>query len=323
MNMTVALCAYSLARWQGLGEAVHSVLEQLREGDDCLLVIDHNDELLARAEERYRDEARLRVVANHGPAGISGARNIAIGHARGAIVAFLDDDAVAEPGWLDQVRRALAEPDVVAIGTAAVPAWAGGTRPSWFPSEYDWVVGCTYRGLPTGVADVRNVNGAGMAFRREVVDAVGGFSAIVGRRGAAYTGCEETELCIRIRQRQPGARIVYLPHVVVHHSVPRERMRLRYFLRRCYGEGLSKARVARLVGTADGLASERSYVLSTLPRGVARELWRGLRGRPAGWLAAALIVAGLVVTGTGYVLGRLGGDSVTPMPGGVMTDAGR
>jgi hypothetical protein len=82
-------------------------------------------------------------------------------------------------------------------------------------------------------------------------------------------------------------------------------MRLRHFLRRCFGEGQSKARVARLVGTTDGLASERSYVRSTLPRGVARELARGLRGQPAGWLAAALIVVGVGITGTGYLLGRL------------------
>ena len=323
MNVTMAVCAYSLARWEQMVAAVGSVLDQLRGADDCVLVIDHNDELLGLAADRFRDEPRLRIVPNRGPAGVSGARNAAVGHARGDIVAFLDDDAVAEPGWLDDVRAALAEPAVVAIGTAAVPMWESGSRPSWFPREYDWVVGCTYLGLPTGAAEVRNVNGAAMAFRREIFGAVGGFSAMVGRRGAAYTGCEETELCIRIRQSRPGARIVYLPNVAVRHNVPRERMRIRYFLRRCYGEGLSKARVAQLVGSDDGLASERSYVRSTLPRGVARELRRGLGGRPAGWLAAALIVVGLMVTATGYTLGRLRGYAVTPVPGEVAAVADR
>jgi hypothetical protein len=91
-------------------------------------------------------------------------------------------------------------------------------------------------------------------------------------------------------------------------------MTVRHFLRRCYGEGLSKARVARLVGSADALASERSYVRSTLPRGVARELGRGMRGRPSGFLAALLIVAGVAVTGTSYVLGRLRREAVTIAP---------
>ena len=49
----------------------------------------------------------------------------------------------------------------------------------------------------------------------------------------------------------------------------------RYFARRCYAEGLSKAEVTRVVGGSDGLASERRYVWSTLPGGIRRELAGG------------------------------------------------
>jgi GT2 family glycosyltransferase len=319
MNVTVAVCSYAMQRWQMMTEAVGSAAAQLGDGEELLLVVDHNDDLLARAAEYFADQSRIRVVANTGLPGISHARNTAVANARGEIVAFLDDDAVANPGWLDSVRSVLADPAVVAVGTAAVPAWAGGRRPSWFPDEYDWVVGCTYRGLPTAAAEVRNVNGAAMAFRREVFAAVGGFSSVVGRRGAAFTGCEETEFCIRVRQRDPGARIMYLPEAAVAHRVPRTRMTVRHFLRRCYGEGLSKARVALLVGSADALASERSYVRSTLPRGVVRELGRGMRGRPSGFLAALLIVAGVAVTGTAYVLGLLRRVALATAPDEVTT----
>jgi GT2 family glycosyltransferase len=317
MNTTVAVCSYSMQRWQMMTEAVASVATQLGAGEEVLLVVDHNDDLFARAAEYFADQSRIRVVANTGLPGISNARNTAVAHARGEIVAFLDDDATADPGWLESIRAVLAEPGVVAVGTAAVPAWAGGQRPAWFPHEYDWVVGCTYRGLPTAMAEVRNVNGAGMAFRKDVFAAVGGFSTVVGRRGAAFTGCEETEFCIRVRQRDPGVRIMYVPEVAVAHRVPRARMTVRHFLRRCYGEGLSKARVALLVGSADALASERSYVRSTLPRGVVRELGRGMRGRPGGFLAALLIVAGVAVTGTGYVLGWWRREALTTTPGEV------
>jgi GT2 family glycosyltransferase len=323
MNVTVAVLSYAMQRWTMMTEAIAAIAGQLADGDDLLLVVDHNDELLGRAKEYFAENGRIRVVANAGLPGISGARNTAVAQATGEIIAFLDDDAVAEPGWLESVRSVLAEPGVVAVGTAAVPAWSGGRRPGWFPDEYDWVVGCTYRGLPTATAEVRNVIGAAMAFRREVFAAVGGFSAVVGRRGTAYTGCEETEFCIRVRQRDSSARIMYLPDVAVAHRVPRTRMTMRHFLRRCYGEGLSKARVARLVGSTDALASERSYVSSTLPRGVARELWRGVRGRPGGWLAALMIVAGVGVTGAGYVVSRLRHEAVTALPGEVGALAGR
>ena len=62
------------------------------------------------------------------------------------------------------------------------------------------MVGCSYTGLPTRRADVRNVIGAAMAFRREAFTLAGTFSDLVGRVGTTPTGCEETELCIRLRK---------------------------------------------------------------------------------------------------------------------------
>jgi glycosyltransferase involved in cell wall biosynthesis len=306
LKATVAICAYTIARWPNLVAAVDSVARQLRAGDECLLVIDHNDELLALATKEFAGRRQVRVVASEGPAGLSGARNTAVAVSRSDLVAFLDDDAVASECWLDRMREALANTDVLGVGTAAVPQWPEGGRPSWFPPEFDWVVGCSYLGLPIEIADVRNVIGAGMAFRREVFDLAGGFSTQVGRIGAVPTGCEETELCIRLRRARPTARITYLPDVSVAHQVTAERLRLRYFLRRCVGEGLSKARVARLVGTDAGLASERRYVLVTLPRGVRREVGRGLRGDLAAWSRSMVIITGTVVTGLAYLRGRLG-----------------
>jgi glucosyl-dolichyl phosphate glucuronosyltransferase len=302
---SVAICAYTLLRWENLVNAVASVLHQLGPADDCLVVIDHNEELRSRAEAEFGAHASVRVVANSGPRGLSGARNTAIALTRGDILAFLDDDAVAGDLWLDRMRAALADPEVFAGGSAALPHWPAGGRPTWFPPEFDWVVGCSYVGLPDVRADVRNVIGAAMAFRREAFELAGVFSTVVGRIGTAPTGCEETELCIRLRRARPTARVTYLPDIAVTHHVTPERLSLRYFFRRCMGEGLSKARVSRLVGAGDGLASERTYVLSTLPRGVGRGLRRGLGGDLAGFSTSALIIAGTLVTGCAYLRGRL------------------
>jgi GT2 family glycosyltransferase len=304
MNATVVICSYSAARWELLVDAVESVLEQLADGDDLVVVVDHNPQLLARAQATFGDRPAVRVLANSAERGISGARNTAVAASRGEIVAFLDDDAVAGPNWLSQLRAALAAPEVLGVGTAAVASWPDQRRPPWFPPEFDWVVGCTYKGLPTRPSPVRNVIGASMAFRRHVFGEAGGFSTVVGRVGAVPTGCEETELCIRIRQACPGGSILFLPDVVVHHRVSRERVGAGYFLRRCVGEGRSKAWVTQLVGAGDGLSSERDYVVSVLPRGLARELRRALRGRWPGWLAAALIVGGFLATAVSYLVCR-------------------
>jgi hypothetical protein len=90
------------------------------------------------------------------------------------------------------------------------------------------------------------------------------------------------------------------------HRIPASRARLRYFLKRCYFEGGSKAVVSELVGARDGLSSERRYTRETLPQGVGRgvaDLVR--RGDPDGLARAATIVAGLATTGFGFCAGWL------------------
>lgn len=302
---TVAICAYTVWRWENMIAAVESAVAQFLPGDECVVVIDHNRELYERTSAHFAGRAMIRTIESDGPKGLSGARNTAIATSRGAIVAFLDDDAVAQPGWLDGMRTTLSEPDVLGVGTAALPQWPGGIRPTWFPQEFYWVVGCSYVGMPTQRSDVRNVIGATMAFRREAFELAGNFSSVVGRVGATLTGCEETELCIRLGNAKPGARIAYLPDVSVAHTVTPDRLRLGYFLRRCYGEGRSKAQVSRMVGMGKGLSSERSYATSVLPRGVVRELRRMIRGHLSGLSAALLIIFGLLFTTMGYAEGRV------------------
>jgi hypothetical protein len=194
---------------------------------------------------------------------------------------------------------------VYGVGGAIEPWWATG-RPGWFPGEFDWVVGCTYRGMPPAAAPVRNLIGCNMSFRREIFDHIGGFRHGIGRIGAHPVGCEETELCIRVHQHWPQATLVYQPAARVFHRIPSSRARWRYFHSRCYYEGRSKAIVAALAGSRDGLSSERTYTLQTLPRGVVQGLLDSVRHRNRSGLArASTIVAGLAITTFGYLTGRL------------------
>jgi hypothetical protein len=219
-------------------------------------------------------------------------------------VAFLDDDASAASGWLERLAAWFRDDAVVAVGGRIDARWLAG-RPHWFPPEFDWVVGCTYVGLPTEAAAVRNVIGANMAFRRSVFAAVGTFTTGIGRIGRRPLGCEETELCIRVRQTLPGATIVYDPAARVRHTVPPERATWTYFVERCYAEGLSKAQVSASVGSRDGLASERSYTARVL----SRALWSGVRDTATNRDGAALqrsaaVAIGLASASVGYLAGR-------------------
>jgi glycosyltransferase involved in cell wall biosynthesis len=298
-SASVVICAYTEDRWDDLAVAVRSALMQDPQPAEVIVVSDHNARLLDRVRRELPEAV---AVPNHEQKGLSGARNSGVAVARGDVIAFLDDDAEATPGWLAHLLAGYRDRRVACVGGAVEPRWPV-RRPSTFPLEFDWVVGCSYRGLPSVPAVVRNVIGANMSFRRDVFEHVGGFRTDIGRVGKRPVGCEETELCIRLRQRRPDAVVLFEPRARVAHRVMPERTRWRYFRARCYGEGISKAIVAKHVGADDGLAAERSYATRTLPRGIADGVIDTFRGDPAGAARAAGIVIGLAATLTGYMVG--------------------
>jgi len=296
-DISVVICTYSEARWADLVEAVDSVRRQSEPCRELIIVVDHNQALLERIREQYADAT---VVENQEPHGLSGARNTGVAIAKSALIAFLDDDAIVERDWLEKLAECLENPDLLGAGTRIDPLWEN-ERPAWLPEEYDWVVGCTYRGLPLAHAPIRNLSGGSMCLRREIFEAVGGFRVGIGRTSTRPLGCEETELCIRAGRHWPQKIFLYDPCIRVHHRVPANRARWSYFFARCYAEGQSKALVSSNVGAGDGLASERMYVLKTLPQGVVRGLADTVFRRDLMGLArAGAIISGLAITIAGY-----------------------
>jgi glycosyltransferase involved in cell wall biosynthesis len=299
-EISVVICAYTLERWDLLRAAITSAGDQqVHHPREVILVIDHNDELFERAREAAPS---IRVIRNSGPPGLSGGRTTGLHAASGRVVAFLDDDAAADPNWLGAMSGAYDEASVLGVGGSASASWERG-RPRWFPEEFDWVVGCSYRGLPTHRAPVRNPIGCNMSFRREPLIRIGGFRSEVGRVGSRPTGGDETELSIRLLSAYPDGRIVYEPQARISHHVPAVRSTWRYFRMRCFAEGVSKAIIARMAGSIPALSTERRYVRRTLPAGMVRGALEALRGRPAGLLRALVIFAGLAVTTAGYIYG--------------------
>ncbi len=300
LRVAVVICAYTDDRFADLCRAVTSVKQQSAQAAEVTVVIDHNEALLHRALRQFPN---CEVVANRYDRGLSGARNTGIDATTAEIVAFVDDDACADVDWLARLQEPFLDDGVLAVGGTVVADWEVG-RPRWFPSEFDWVVGCSYVGLPDRRAPIRNVIGCNMSVRRTVFDAVGGFRSDLGRIAQRPLGCEETELCIRARHAFPAGEVVYEPSAVVHHRVPQSRGTFRYFRSRCRAEGYSKAHVATLVGAESALSSERAYVRRVLPRGVVRALGGAARLDGSGVARAATIVTGLATVSIGYLEGR-------------------
>jgi cellulose synthase/poly-beta-1,6-N-acetylglucosamine synthase-like glycosyltransferase len=217
------------------------------------------------------------------------------------LIAFLEDDAAAEPTWIENLVRAYRDaPSAVGFGGAIKPMWEQ-SLPRWFPMEFSWVVGAT---RPRAVhASVRNVWGGNMLVRRQPFLDADGFRTGFGKlRNASEP--DDTELCLRMQARaEPGSRWIFVPDAVVFHEVPPERRTWAFFLRRCWAEGRGKYALSVLAGPgSNALGEEAAFVRGVLTRGLLGNLAAALRGDPFGLARASAMLLGTAAAGAGFVL---------------------
>jgi glycosyltransferase involved in cell wall biosynthesis len=299
-SASVVIPAHALERSAGLAQTVASAFSQQPRPQEVIVTVDNNLDLYKWVCRELPD---VIPVHNQGTRGASATRNAGASMAGGSVLAFLDDDVVATPGWLRCLTAPLARPGVAGVGGHVEPTWFGPT-PGWMPEEFLWVLGVSYRGLPKIAAPVRNVWAGNMAVARDDFWAVGGFREGFGKLGGDVFRPEDTEFCIRLSTALEDRTWWYEPSARIRHNVPAERTTLRYFLRRCYHEGKGKAEMAAMLGL-DGLRDERRHASRTLPRGFCRELRQAvLRQELSAAQRASAICAGLTATSLGYLVRR-------------------
>ena len=301
LGVSVVICAYTERRWKWTRTAVKSALAQRPRPAEVLLVIDNNTDLAARA--RLEMPEVIVIESNRTP-GLSGARNTALSAATQPLIAFLDDDAEARPGWLASLVKPYIHSNVISTGGSIHPIWPE-LRPRWVPPTFDWVFGCSYQGLPAVQSKVRNPIGANMSMRTRKALDIGGFDESVGRVSNRPQGCEETELAIRLTAQWPKSSVIYVPDAAVDHHVGRERIRLKYFLNRCWHEGLSKATVVRLAGSSAGLERERRHITTVIPLSLLKDIRRLVTGDLYAIGRITITFSGIAMVTTGYLTGHI------------------
>ena len=219
-------------------------------------------------------EGRLVVVASGRPPaegelheprpGLSLARNRALEWAaeRGAeVLAYVDDDAVVEPGWYGALARRWEEapPEVAVIGGPIRPRFDT-PPPPWYSDAIKHVLTLLDRG-----AEVRDLDpdeeavyGANISFRVEPLRELGGFDPGLGHSGKRVFFGEEDAVQRELHRR--GHRIRYVPDAAVVHVIPFDRLTRRSFLRRRFKFGVAlgmrggRARGEALGGSVRALA---------------------------------------------------------------------
>jgi glycosyltransferase involved in cell wall biosynthesis len=173
--------------------------------------------------------------------GLSKAKNMAVQNARGEFIAFLDDDAIASPDWLNRILDAFStgSPRPVLLGGKTEPIWEV-ERPRWLSDEalgafaiIDWM------SEPGYLTDGQYLVGANVAYRTEVLRSVNGFPEHLGRVGTSLRSGEETYVQGVLEEK--GHFPYYDPAVVVQHCVQASRVNREWLLQRAYWQGFSDA----------------------------------------------------------------------------------
>jgi GT2 family glycosyltransferase len=238
-RIAVAICAHNEAPY--LADCVASVMRQTLSPHYEVVVIDNGSTdstpaLLADLQRLYG--GRL-AVCREDHLGLSHARNRALREASAPLVAFLDADAVADPGWLEGVLEAFSHSDRVgAVGGPVRVQWDH-PRPRWWSAPLDEALNAFEPGdEPMRLSYPHYPYGTNFAVRVRAMGGVEGFAAALGRRGASLGAAEDGEACLRLERA--GWEIRLAPSAVVHHRTPPARLRRRYVLRRAFHHGRSQ-----------------------------------------------------------------------------------
>jgi glycosyltransferase involved in cell wall biosynthesis len=222
-----------------LDGALRSVVGQsLRRDKFEVIVIDSSSTDHARTLCEHYEE----IIYIYEPrAGLSRARNIGWRSARGEFVAYLDDDAVASNNWLELILKAFSLGSSC-VGGRVLPLWET-DRPVWLPDSLLWFLSILDWNKPRHVLNEREyLTGANIAFRRDVLEMVGGFREDLGRAyvsGSRLLGGEEIDVQDKLASR--GQERVYDPDIVVSHVILAQRLRKDWFVKRSFWQGVSDA----------------------------------------------------------------------------------
>lgn len=236
--LSVVICTHNRAAY--LYPCVMSVLNQ-SVADVCyeILIVANacTDETERIARELSAKQGVRHVVEP--TLGLSHARNRGWREARGQIVAYLDDDATAEPGWMESALSVFQK-------HRPQPAWVGGAidlacevpMPSWLGRECWHLFGhLDWGDIPCVLGPECYLAGGNSFFRREVLKKMGGFDARLGRRGRLLIAGEETYLdwCLR----HAGEQLYYHPGVRIRHHVSADRFKRSWMYRHAYWQGVT------------------------------------------------------------------------------------
>ena len=276
IEITVIISTFN--RCQFLKEALESILSQ--EYDDGyfeIIIVDNNStdgtrELVSGYSSAYPGIVKY---VREERQGLSNARNRGVQEAEGAIVAFIDDDATADRGWLKGIMEVYENyPDAGVVGGRIEPVWLS-KKPGWLTQNLEMSFGVlNYGNEIQELSFPKTPFGGNFSIKRVLFLALDGFCRNLGRSGDRLLSSEETLLCYLVEQDKK--KLYYTPKAVVHHKILPERLNRRYLFKKAYTQGISNVILERELRQSQNVSwSNDFYDLKEMIKGAIRHLLSG------------------------------------------------
>jgi glycosyltransferase involved in cell wall biosynthesis len=198
------------------------------------------------------------------------ARNMAYQMAEAGYIAYLDDDARADPKWLE-----------VALGLIEIyakPACLGGLiipfyttqKPDWFCDEYE---ARSWGDSDRQLLPDESFSGSNMIWRVDILHEIGGFGEEIGPMAGSFSIGEDTMAFKRFWSEKLPSIMIYSPDLRMHHWVPEFKMRVPYQLKRALVGGQSSIKMLGAIGLASRC---RIFIrsLGAVTLHAVRAMWR-------------------------------------------------
>ncbi len=247
--ITVGICTYN--RRILVQDAITSLLEQSLDKNRYEIFLlddgstDGTKEMVAQLQKEF-SKPKIRYFRTEGNSGLAHSRNLVVSRVSTCFVAFIDDDALADPRWLSNGLRCFEGNSDELLGvTGPVFPYYNTQKPFWFKDEYvQDVKGKSARFLQKG----ETFSGPNMILRRDSILEFGGFNEQSDMKGDILALGEETTLFTRMWERSTQPRLYYDPDVIVRHLTLSYKMHVGYLLKRWIASGQSYVAIHRQKG---------------------------------------------------------------------------
>ncbi len=291
MKVSVIIATYTPNMFKHFKECVESIQNQSYKDIEIICIVDGNEKYFERIRAEFPD---ITIHLNEKNYGLLVSRNKGVELSSGHVIAFIDDDAVADKNWIEELVK-MYKAGAIAAGGKLLPLWLT-KKPSWLPEEFYWMIGATHLGFPETVTEVRNTFGSNLSFRRDIFLELGGFNTEMGGiKGSRMLQSGETELCERMRKAY-GKGVMYNPNAIVYHKIFEKRTKFSYLVKRAFWQGYSKAVMKKMLGE---LREEKDYL------NVLSKRLKVKNNSLEDLSKATITLLFLVLVGLGYIIGQI------------------